>query len=132
MSHAIILGYAGALALLLVALSLRVVRLRWKHRVGIGTGNVAELECAIRAQANFAEYVPLALIVIALLEASGLTAWAVHAFGLALLVGRLLHALGLSGSSGPSRARQVGTLLTWLVLLIGGLTALARALLSSG
>lgn len=127
MTHGIVLLYAGALALLLVALSLNVVRLRWKHRVGIGTGNVEELECAARAQANFAEYVPLALLVLALLEASGLAGWSVHALGLALLVGRLLHAVGLSGSSGPSRARQIGILLTWLVLVVGGLVAIVRA-----
>jgi len=128
MTHAIVLIYAGALALLLVALSLNVVRLRWKHRVGIGTGNVEPLECAIRAQANFAEYVPLALIVLALLESSGFAGWAMHALGAGLLLGRLLHAVGLSGSSGPSRARQAGTLLTWLVLVIGGVSALVYAI----
>lgn len=132
----LLLPYAAALTLLLLALSLQVVRLRWRHRVGLGSGQVAELERAIRVQANFCEYVPLALLLLALLAASGAaSATLLHALATALLVGRVLHALGLGRSAGPSQARKIGTLLTWLVLLLAGVfglwVGLARAFFAS-
>lgn len=121
--------YAGLASLLLIALSYRVVALRRRHQVGIGTGSVNALERAIRAQANFSEYVPLALLLLALLEMTSAPALLIHALGVALILGRVLHAIGLNRSAGISSGRFVGTLLTWLVLLIGGLFATARALL---
>lgn len=130
----IVLPYAGLLALVLLALSYNVVRLRRRHQVGIGTGEVAELARAIRAHANFCEYVPLALILLVALALAGAAPlWALHGLGAALVVGRVLHAFGLSRSAGASAARVWGTVLTWLVLLIGAGAALgagAVALLS--
>jgi len=108
-----------------------VVRLRQRHEVGIGTGSVQALERAVRVQANFCEYVPLALLVLALIEfGSSVPVWVLHALGLALLVGRVAHALGLNRSAGASRARVLGTLLTWIVLVLGAGVAVAAALLS--
>jgi uncharacterized membrane protein YecN with MAPEG domain len=123
MPPAITLLYAGISALILLGLSARVVGLRRKHQVGIGTGAVTALERAVRAQANFTEYVPLALLLIALLELNGLDAWVIHGFGAVLVIGRVLHAQGLNRSAGTSAGRFIGTLLTWLVLLAAGLTA---------
>lgn len=123
MPPAITLLYAGISALILLGLSARVVGLRRKHQVGIGTGSVTALERAVRAQANFTEYVPLALLLIALLELNGLGAVVIHGFGVVLVIGRVLHARGLNRSAGTSAGRFIGTLLTWLVLLAAGLTA---------
>jgi uncharacterized membrane protein YecN with MAPEG domain len=123
MPPAITLLYAGISALILLGLSARVVGLRRKHQVGIGTGAVTALERAVRAQANFTEYVPLALLLIALLELNGLDAWMIHGLGAVLVIGRVLHAQGLNRSAGTSAGRFIGTLLTWLVLLVAGLTA---------
>jgi uncharacterized membrane protein YecN with MAPEG domain len=123
MPPAITLLYAGISALILLGLSARVVGLRRKHQVGIGTGAVTALESAVRAQANFTEYVPLALLLIALLELNGLDAWMIHGLGAVLVIGRVLHAQGLNRSAGTSAGRFIGTLLTWLVLLAAGLTA---------
>jgi hypothetical protein len=126
MHLSIVLLYAGLLGLLLLALSGQVVRLRWRYRVGLGTGSSPELERAVRAHANFCEYVPLALVLMIGLSLAGAApGWALHALGLALLVGRLLHAFGLSRSAGASRARQAGTILTWLVLLVAAGAAVA-------
>ena len=55
---------ASALTLIFIRLSFAVIRLRRANRVGLGSGGNEELERAIRAQGNFAEYVPFGLILI--------------------------------------------------------------------
>ena len=121
--------YAGLLALLLLALSMKVVMLRRRFRIGLGSGNNPELERAIRAHANFVEYVPLTLLLLLLLELSGsMPGAALHGLGAGLLIGRVLHAVGLWGSAGTSPGRFVGTLLTWLVLLIAGIALVISSL----
>jgi len=134
MHVSVILPYAGLLALILLLLSISVVRLRRRHQVGIGTGGVPELARAVRAHANFCEYVPLALVVLFGLALAGAAPiWALHALGGGLVLGRALHAVGLSRSEGASAARIWGTLLTWIVLLVSAgaaITAGARALLA--
>lgn len=112
--------YAGLLALLLLLLSVQVSRKRQSVKVGVGHGDDRILHLAIRAQGNFTEYVPLALVLIALWELNGQPPWMVHGLGASLLAGRILHAIGLSRSAGASVPRLIGTILTWLVLLIGG------------
>jgi hypothetical protein len=118
-------GHAAALwtglnILLLLALSLLVVRQRQKHKVMIGDGGAEELLRANRAFGNATEYVPAALIGLAVLAAVGANPLIIHGLGAALLVGRIGHAVGLSRSAGTSAGRFVGTLLTWLVLLFTG------------
>jgi len=127
-----ILLYAALLALVLLALSYNVVRLRRRHQIGIGTGGNEELARAVRAQANFCEYVPLALLLLALIEFSARApGWSLHLLGFALVVGRVLHGFGLARSSGASKGRVAGTLLTWLVLLSGAGLALGLAVASA-
>ncbi len=72
---------------------------------------------------NFAEYVPFALVLLALAELSGAHWAGVHALGLSLLAGRLLHAYGISVKAGVSFGRFWGTALTFAVLLFGGTRA---------
>ncbi len=71
----------------------------------------------MRAHANFIEYVPMALILLGLLELSGLGATWLWIAGGTLLLGRVLHAVGLSRSSGVSFGRFWGILLTWASLV---------------
>jgi uncharacterized membrane protein YecN with MAPEG domain len=117
MSVAITALYAGILGLLLLALSLRVVRRRRKFRVGVGSGDNPELERAIRVHGNFTEYVPLTLLLLALFEAGGGSAWAVHTAGVLLVAARLGHAAGLTRSAGRTPGRFLGTLTTFLLIL---------------
>jgi len=122
------LMFAGLHALLLLALSARVSRMRQRLDTGIGHGDDHALARAIRVQANFIEYVPMALLLLALLEMAGApSAWLLVG-GAALFVGRLLHAWGLSRHAGVSVGRFVGTGLTWGVLLTAALAALWRAM----
>ncbi|MFP4207841.1 MAG: MAPEG family protein [Wenzhouxiangella sp.] len=129
MIYSITLFYAGLSGLLLLALSWQVVALRRRFKVGLGTGSQPELERVVRVHANFCEYVPLALLILLTLELSGaLPAVLLHALGVALVLGRFLHAWGLSRTAGVSRGRFIGTLLTWLMLLAGSLLAVGMAL----
>lgn len=126
--------YAALCALLIFALSLRIALLRRALRIGIGDGGDAGLARAIRAQANAIEYVPLLLVMLLIAENNGASIVMVHACGAALLLARVLHAVGLSGSAGVSFGRFWGILLTWAVLLvlgaqlIWGFVAAARAI----
>ena len=79
--------YAGILALLLMYLSFGVIKLRKSARISIGDGGDEALRRAMRVQANCAEYVPISLILIGLIEANGLPFWLVHALGIVLVAG---------------------------------------------
>lgn len=127
--YSITLLYAGLSAVILLALSFQVVGLRRKHQIGLGTGDSPALERAVRVHANFCEYAPIALLLLLVLELSGsLPSWLLHGLGLMLVIGRILHALGLSRSAGTSKGRFVGTLLTWLMILVAGLLAVGIAI----
>ena len=109
--------YAGLLTIWFVILSARVVNLR---RRGIAFGDKGDVSVVrvVRAQANFAEYVPLALLMMGFLEASRYSIYVLHLLGVTLLVARLLHGFALSFGY-PSRfGRVAGTALTFVVLLI--------------
>lgn len=129
MALTITMFYAGLLGLLFLMLAFRVVSLRRSLKVGLGSGGHETLDRAVRVHANFAEYVPLALLLLALVEAgTALPAWAVHLLGLVLLFGRLIHGiLGLNRNSGYSAGRFWGTCLTWLMMAVAALALIATA-----
>lgn len=109
-------------------LSARVILHRRAHRIGVGTGGDEAMTRKVRVHANFAEYVPLALLMLALLELSGTGAGVLWTCGLLLLLARVLHAAGLGGSAGYSVGRFGGTILTFAVLLAMALLGLWRFL----
>lgn len=112
---------ASLAAILLVGLSFSVSLTRMKVGTEIGLGTDSGLLRRIRAQGNFIEYVPLALIVLGLAEYRGASAvWLWSVAGL-LIIGRGLHATGILSGSTPARA--VGMLSTYGALL-GGVAAL--------
>lgn len=107
--------YGSLLVLLVLFLAYRVTLFRRREKVGLNEKNGSpQLRCAVRAHANAVENIPLALLLMLFLELNHLTPWLFHAFGVTLLLGRALHAWGLSGFSGMSPGRYYGTLLTWL------------------
>lgn len=120
--------YAALLAMLAIVLATRVVLLRRGLRVGLGTGGHDALARAIRAHGNLVEYAPLALLLLLIIESGGGNRWLVHGLGASLLLGRLLHAWGLSGHAGKSFGRFYGTGLTWLVIIVSAVVMLASLL----
>jgi uncharacterized membrane protein YecN with MAPEG domain len=109
------LGFAGAFALLNLWLAYRCVRIRLNGPGGVGDLRIPELRARMRAHANFAEYTPFVLILMALLEyAGGSQAW-LQGLGAVYIVARILHAFGMER---PRFTMQfIGALVTWLVLL---------------
>jgi hypothetical protein len=110
--------YAALLGLLFILLSLRTIRLRRRYHVAIGDGRNTLLQRAMRVNANFAEYVPLTLLLIYFVELHDGPRLHVHALGIALLCGRLLHAWGVSHAQENLRYRSVGMMLTFSVMLV--------------
>ena len=114
----------GLLIVLMLGLKVYVGNRRAKLKVPSGDVTNAEFSRATRVQLNAVEDVPVLMIGIAALAALGMPAWYIHLVGLALLVSRIAHAVGLAGSSGFSTGRLVGTIGTLLVYI-----AVAGALL---
>lgn len=119
--------YCGLNILILMALALRVVQMRQKHKVSLGDGGVEELQRACRVHANATEYAPAAMAGLVALALAGGPAWAVHAGGLVFTAGRLGHAWGFSGNSGVSKGRMFGTLATWIAFVWIGIACIAAA-----
>lgn len=111
--------YAGILALVLVGLSLYVVRGRWANKVSVGDGGNADMLKRMRAHANFIEYVPIALIGLYLLEVTRHSVYLLHVLGIALVVARLIHPVGMVRKS-PNPFRAGGALITLGVLIVEG------------
>ena len=121
--------YAAALALLFVVLSFRTIRYRRQFSVAIGSGEQALLARASRAHGNFAEYVPIALLLIYFIESGAAMPLLVHGLCLLLLAGRLLHAWGISQEQENLRFRVTGMSMTFLTIVIAALALIAIAIL---
>ena len=119
LTHLVITGfYASLLAIILIGLSVNIIKKRYIYKVGIGDGEQRPLAKAVRIHGNFTEYMPLALILLAIYELNGGEALWLHIIGITLVLGRLLHAVGLTKSIGTSLPRQLGILSTFIVLLV--------------
>ncbi|MBA3988228.1 MAPEG family protein [Aliidiomarina maris] len=110
--------FAALLTLLYIVLAIRIIRLRWRERVGIGTGESLPLKAAVRVHGNFSEYVPLGLILLGLMEFNGASDTILVAMGGLLLIARIFHAIGLTKSIGVSIYRTIGVLGTFSMLLV--------------
>jgi uncharacterized protein len=88
--------YAAILALFFLFLTARVIIYRRENRISLGDAGDPQLLARVRAQGNFAEYVPFALILMALAEGQGTAALWLHLCGVMLLVGRLAHGLNFT------------------------------------
>lgn len=116
--------YVSLLALLFVVLSVRVIRVRRSSRIAIGdAGDLAMLR-SMRVHSNFAEYVPLSLFMIYLVETQLGWALLVHGLGLLLLTARLSHAYGVSQTRENFRFRVFGMMGTLAVLVVSALCLL--------
>ncbi len=120
--------YAGLLAPLFIFLSIRVIGQRRAARVAVGHGDDNLLLRRMRVHANFAEYVPLVLVLMALAENLKTTPILLHAVGILLLVGRILHAYGVSQPKENLNLRVAGMAMTFTALGIGAALCLLGGL----
>ncbi len=108
---------ASAFGLIYIILTLRVGLYRGSSGIFLGDGGDAALLRRIRVHGNFAEYVPLSLILLALIEGTGAPSYIVLGIAASFVFVRLVHAVGLSIDGGPSTLRTIGGLGTIMVLL---------------
>ncbi len=112
--------YGGLCGLLLVGLATNVSRLRGRYHAAVG--QVPEqLVRPVRAHANAAENIPIALLLLLALELSGVHTVILHAFGGSLVLGRILHAIGLIKAT---RLSSLGIALNHGVILAMSVMAL--------
>lgn len=124
--------YAALLMFVFVGLSVRTLRLRRRLRIPVGDGGNPAMLRAMRAHANFVEYVPLGLLLIYFAESAGAPRPLIHVLGLALLVGRVLHGFGISQITEDYRFRVAGMALTLTTLLVSASYLLVRAVSGTG
>ena len=108
--------YAGLCGLLIIVLAYYVTNFR-SRKVGLGHADFDAMQVAIRAHANAAEYIPLALILLFLAEQNGTHAMWVNVFGATFVASRVAHAWGfIHSNGGKSAGRFFGTALTFFVI----------------
>lgn len=109
--------YAALLALVFFQLSARTIKLRRQLKIAIGAGGNPTMHRAMRVHGNFAEYVPLSLLLVFMFELQGAHFLLIHLLGACLLLGRLAHAHGVSREKEDYRYRVFGMLMTFAVLV---------------
>jgi uncharacterized membrane protein YecN with MAPEG domain len=110
--------YSGLAGVLLLVLAGRVSRLRHGLAIHFGDGGNADLARAIRAHGNAVEWALPAILLLLVAELNRAPPSLLHACGMATLVGRALHAIGLSRRPGRSFGRFTGSGLSWLAVLV--------------
>jgi len=120
----IVLLYAGVLALFFVGLSLRTLLMRRRLRIAIGDAGNEALLRAMRVHSNFAEYVPLSLLLIYFVEVTGASPLFVHALGAGILAGRVSHAFGVSQVNENYAFRVFGMAMTLTPIIAAALRLL--------
>jgi uncharacterized membrane protein YecN with MAPEG domain len=121
--------YAAVLALLFIILSVRTIKSRREHKVAIGDGGEKSILRASRVHANFSEYVPLTLLLIAMLEIQSYSDWIIHGLCIALLAARIAHAYGVSQTNENFKFRIFGTATTINIIAICAFLLLAKPFL---
>ena len=108
---------AGMLGVWYAFLAVTVIRARFKHRVSLGDGGIPELQARLRAHANFAEYVPIVLLLMGLVELAGGSRTVLLWSGVALVVSRVIQAIGIWKPAAPNVFRFCGTCVTLFLLV---------------
>ncbi len=108
---------ASLLTFVYVFLAFKVIALRRTEKIALGDGGVQKLQAAIRAHGNFSEYVPLSLVLMALLELDHFASIALMVVALALVLGRVLHAVSVLSNPQRFKFRVLGMQLTFATLV---------------
>lgn len=120
--------YTGLCLILLLVLAIKVVGWRRKAQVSLGDGDHKDLRQAIRSHGNAAEHMPLVLLGLAILELNGTSGWLLHLYGSVFFVARIMHAVGLGRPRAVNAPRQLGVLITWIIMLAMGIQLIISTL----
>jgi uncharacterized membrane protein YecN with MAPEG domain len=110
--------YLSLLGLLYIVLAVRIIKLRYRFKTGIGDGGHEPLAQAIRVHGNFAEYTPIVFLLLACAEINGSLPMLLHIVGAAFFIGRVLHSVAITSSTGPSKFRTVGMMSSFISIII--------------
>jgi uncharacterized protein len=124
----IVPAYAALLTFIYIFLSSRVIQSRVVTRIGLGTGGNRGLERRMRIHANFAEYVPLALLLLAFMEMQGRPGWLLHLLCAVLVLARIGHAFALWDEKKIFRLRVASVSATFIIMAVAAVSMLTRAL----
>ena len=116
--------FAGVLTLILMGLGFHVGAYRGKTGISILHGDDMELAVRMRRHQNFLENVPMALILMALLELDGASPFVLYALGSVLVIGRILHPIGLRHDTISHPMRTAGAATTMLVQVVAAVLLL--------
>ena len=120
--------YAAAIALIYIWLSIRVIACRRQHGVSLGDAENPHLRRRIRGHANCAEYAPIGLLLLLMLELQAAPGLLVHAIGLLLLAGRALHGWAFAFDRQWIFGRKNGMVLTFAAIVLGALANVIYAI----
>ncbi|MEO0882134.1 MAG: MAPEG family protein [Pseudomonadota bacterium] len=118
--------YVGLTIILTIVLGMRVGLYRGKTKVSIGDAGNQELALRVRHHANLLETAALTLLAIGVLEINGTSATTLHALGIAYIIARILHPIGLKAETITHPLRAIGAMGSTLVMLISGLMAIGQ------
>jgi uncharacterized protein len=119
---------AALLAPLYLVLSFRVIFLRRAEKISVGDAGNKPLSRRMRVHANFAEYVPFTLLLMGLAESLKAPSIGLMVAGGCLVVGRMLHALGMSRHPDNFPLRVAGVFLTVTAIIIGAALCLLMSI----
>ena len=124
--------YAALLALFYVYLSARTIGVRRNAKISVGDGGDDSMLRAMGMHANFAEYAPITLLLLAFMEIQGGQSWMLHTLGALLLIARLSHAYGISSLEAPGKFRVAGMAGTFTTIVISALWLINAFVISQG
>ena len=126
MTPIIVPTYGAILVLIFVFLSVRVIQMRTSARIGLGHGGNPRDGETYRAHGNFAEYVPMALLLLAFMEMQSHSRYLIHVLCIVLIVARVVHAIGVTAVKENLSLRVADMAGTFLVLGVAAIALLVN------
>lgn len=119
--------YTAILAIIMFVLAYMTSARRKEAQINLGTGNDDIMERRSRAFGNFIEFVPMLILLMAMIEIQGYGNDYVHILGIITVLSRIFHALGMTNSISVINGRFVGAILAYFSLLVGGVFVLYQS-----
>ena len=108
---------ASILSILYFSMSAKIIKLRKRYRISIGGAGHKDLEMAIRAHGNFAEYTPIVLLLMLCAEANKANGIMLLILAVLFILGRICHAYAFIFNKYHFKLRTIGMLLTFFILI---------------